>query len=224
MEEALNILHTVCTAGYLYLPDIYEDGIATLAYPIRAAGGDDIVGVLTCPGSPSASRNRRPMACCSSWRKSPTNSATYRSQTSSDASASPPELDVASETVLRTSMELGGNAPFVIFEDAGIDAAVTGAMLARLRNMGEACTAANRFIVHEPIADEFAEKFAGKMKEMTTARGTESDSKLGPLIDAKSHDSVRELVMDAVASGAKAVVGGAPIEGLLPAHRPSGGP
>ena len=80
----------------------------------------------------------------------------------------------ASETVLRTSMELGGNAPFVVFEDADVDAAVDGAMLAKLRNMGEACTAANRFIVHESVADEFAEKFAAKMGDMTTARGTEA--------------------------------------------------
>jgi succinate-semialdehyde dehydrogenase/glutarate-semialdehyde dehydrogenase len=122
-------------------------------------------------------------------------------------------LSDASETVLRTSMELGGNAPFVVFEDADIDAAVAGAMLAKLRNMGEACTAANRFIVHESVADEFAEKFAAKMKEMTTARGTEPESKVGPLIDAKSRDKVHELVTDALSSGATAVVGGAPVEG-----------
>src|SRR6476659_4411664 len=119
----------------------------------------------------------------------------------------------ASETVLRTSMELGGNAPFVVFGDADIDAAVAGAMLAKLRNMGEACTAANRFIVHESVADEFAEKFAAKMAGMTTARGTEPESKVGPLIDAKSRDKVHELVSDAVASGAKAVLGGAPVDG-----------
>jgi succinate-semialdehyde dehydrogenase/glutarate-semialdehyde dehydrogenase len=122
-------------------------------------------------------------------------------------------LSDASETVLRTSMELGGNAPFVVFEDADIDAAVAGAMLAKLRNMGEACTAANRFIVHESVAEEFAEKFAAKMKEMTTARGTEPDSKVGPLIDAKSRDKVHELVTDAVASGAVAIVGGGPVDG-----------
>src|SRR6476661_5142321 len=122
-------------------------------------------------------------------------------------------LSDASETVLRTSMELGGNAPFVVFEDADVDAAVAGAMLAKLRNMGEACTVANRFIVHESVADEFAEKFAAKMKDMTTARGTEPESKVGPLIDAKSRDKVHELVTDAVSSGATAVVGGAPVDG-----------
>ncbi len=110
-------------------------------------------------------------------------------------------------------MELGGNAPFVVFEDADIDAAVAGAMLAKLRNMGEACTAANRFIVHESVADEFAEKFAAKMADMTTARGTEPQSKVGPLIDAKSRDKVHELVTDAVASGAVAVAGGGPVDG-----------
>ncbi|MBG6185507.1 succinate-semialdehyde dehydrogenase/glutarate-semialdehyde dehydrogenase [Arthrobacter sp. CAN_A214] len=119
----------------------------------------------------------------------------------------------ASETVLRTSMELGGNAPFVVFEDADIDAAVDGAMLAKLRNMGEACTAANRFIVHESVADEFATKFAARMAKMTTARGTEETSKVGPLIDAKSRDKVHELVTDAVSAGATALLGGAPEEG-----------
>ena len=119
----------------------------------------------------------------------------------------------ASENVLRTSMELGGNAPFVVFEDADLDAAVTGAMLAKLRNMGEACTAANRFIVHESVAEEFAQKFATKMKDMTAARGTEPESKVGPLIDATSREKVHELVTDAVAAGAKAVVGGSPVDG-----------
>lgn len=119
----------------------------------------------------------------------------------------------ASGTVLRTSMELGGNAPFVVFEDADIDAAVAGGMLAKLRNMGEACTAANRFIVHESVAAEFSEKFAAKMKTMSTARGTDPESKVGPMIDAKSRDKVHELVLDAVAAGAKAVLGGGPVEG-----------
>ena len=119
----------------------------------------------------------------------------------------------ASENVLRTSMELGGNAPFVVFEDADLDAAVTGAMLAKLRNMGEACTAANRFIVHESVAEEFAQKFATKMKDMTTARGTEPESKVGPLIDAASREKVHELVTDAVTAGARAVVGGSPVDG-----------
>jgi succinate-semialdehyde dehydrogenase/glutarate-semialdehyde dehydrogenase len=122
-------------------------------------------------------------------------------------------LSDASEMVLRTSMELGGNAPFVVFQDADLDAAVNAAMIAKLRNMGEACTAANRFIVHESIADEFAEKFAARMTEMTPGRGTEDSSKIGPLIDAKSRDKVDALVQDAVGSGAVAVVGGAAVDG-----------
>ncbi len=122
-------------------------------------------------------------------------------------------LSDASEMVLRTSMELGGNAPFVVFEDADLEAAVNGAMIAKLRNMGEACTAANRFIVHESIADEFAGKFAARMAEMTPGRGTEDSSKIGPLIDAKSRNKVDDLVQDAVSSGAVAVVGGAAVDG-----------
>ncbi|KPN17786.1 MULTISPECIES: NAD-dependent succinate-semialdehyde dehydrogenase [Arthrobacter] len=119
----------------------------------------------------------------------------------------------AADKVLRTSMELGGNAPFLVFEDADIDKAVEGAMAAKLRNMGEACTAANRFIVHEDIADEFSEKFAAKVSAMTTARGTEDESKIGPLIDAKSRDKVHSLVEDAIDAGATAVVGGSPVDG-----------
>ncbi|WP_427016703.1 NAD-dependent succinate-semialdehyde dehydrogenase [Pseudarthrobacter sp. P1] len=119
----------------------------------------------------------------------------------------------ASTNVLRTSMELGGNAPFLVFEDADMDAAVEGAMAAKLRNMGEACTAANRFIVHESVADEFAEKFAAKMAAMTTGRGTEPSTKVGPLIDAKSRAKVHSLVADALADGATAVTGGAPVDG-----------
>ncbi|MFJ6537144.1 NAD-dependent succinate-semialdehyde dehydrogenase [Paenarthrobacter sp. NPDC091711] len=119
----------------------------------------------------------------------------------------------ASETVLRTSMELGGNAPFVVFDDADIDAAVDGAMFAKLRNMGEACTAANRFIVQESIADEFTEKFAARMASLTTARGTEPGSQIGPMIDAKSRDKIHSLVTQAVSAGATAVSGGAPVDG-----------
>jgi succinate-semialdehyde dehydrogenase / glutarate-semialdehyde dehydrogenase len=83
-------------------------------------------------------------------------------------------------------MELGGNAPFLVFEDADLDKAVDGAMLAKLRNMGEACTAANRFIVHESVAADFSAKFAAKMASLKVARGTEEGSNVGPLIDEKS--------------------------------------
>jgi succinate-semialdehyde dehydrogenase/glutarate-semialdehyde dehydrogenase len=122
-------------------------------------------------------------------------------------------LAAASKNVLRTSMELGGNAPFLVFEDADLDAAVDGAMLAKLRNMGEACTAANRFIVHESVADRFAAALAERMEGMTTARGTEDESKLGPLIDQKSRDKVHELVTAAVGGGAETVTGGSPVTG-----------
>jgi succinate-semialdehyde dehydrogenase/glutarate-semialdehyde dehydrogenase len=94
-----------------------------------------------------------------------------------------------------------------------LDAAVAGAMLAKLRNMGEACTAANRFIMHESVAAEFAEKLSAKMKEIVIARGTEPESRMGPLIDEKSRNKVHELVSHAVASGAKVVLGGFPMEG-----------
>jgi succinate-semialdehyde dehydrogenase/glutarate-semialdehyde dehydrogenase len=122
-------------------------------------------------------------------------------------------LSEASENVLRTSMELGGNAPFLVFEDADVDSAVTGAMLAKMRNMGEACTAANRFIVHESVEAEFAEKFAGRMSEIVTGRGTEDATTAGPLIDQKSRAKVDELVTDAVARGAVVMTGGAPVDG-----------
>lgn len=122
-------------------------------------------------------------------------------------------LSDAAETVLRTSMELGGNAPFIVFDDADLDAAVNGAMLAKLRNMGQACTAANRFIVHQSVAEEFSRKFAEKMSVMTTARGTEPESTVGPLIDSESRDKVHELVSDAIFAGATVVLGGAPADG-----------
>jgi succinate-semialdehyde dehydrogenase/glutarate-semialdehyde dehydrogenase len=119
----------------------------------------------------------------------------------------------ASETVLRTSMELGGNAPFVVFEDADLDKAVEGALAAKMRNMGEACTAANRFIVQDTISEAFAEKFAARIAELTPARGTEEHSKVGPLIDGKARDGVHELVTDAISHGATAVTGGAFVDG-----------
>lgn len=119
----------------------------------------------------------------------------------------------ASKNVLRTSMELGGNAPFLVFEDADLDAAVEGAMAAKMRNMGEACTAANRFLVQESVAEEFAAKFAAKMGALTTGRGTEASTNVGPLIDSKSREKVNSLVQDAISDGATAVVGGAAVDG-----------
>ncbi|MGO1182839.1 MAG: NAD-dependent succinate-semialdehyde dehydrogenase [Micrococcaceae bacterium] len=119
----------------------------------------------------------------------------------------------AAENVLRTSMELGGNAPFLVFEDADLDAAVQGAMAAKMRNMGEACTAANRFLVHESVAEEFTQKFADAMKTLKPLRGTEPESTVGPIIDSGARDDVHALVTEAVDAGADLVTGGAPVEG-----------
>jgi succinate-semialdehyde dehydrogenase/glutarate-semialdehyde dehydrogenase len=120
-------------------------------------------------------------------------------------------VEQSAEQLLRVSMELGGNAPFLVFEDADMDAAVAGAMVAKLRNMGEACTAANRFLVHESVADEFASRFAAKMAGMTLGRGTQDDVTTGPLIDADAQAGVAGLVEDAKSKGAKVVCGGATV-------------
>ncbi|MGN6404856.1 NAD-dependent succinate-semialdehyde dehydrogenase [Sinomonas sp.] len=119
----------------------------------------------------------------------------------------------AAQNVLRTSMELGGNAPFIVCEDADLDKAVEGAMAAKMRNMGEACTAANRFLVQESVADEFTRKFSEAMAALKPGRGTEADSKVGPLIDGGARKDVHALVTEAVQSGARVATGGAPIEG-----------
>jgi len=99
-------------------------------------------------------------------------------------------------------MELGGNAPFLVFEDADLDAAIDGAMLAKMRNIGEACTAANRFHVAESVADEFTEKLAAKLAVMPVGRGTEDGVQVGPLVDETSRDKVAELVQRAHAEEA----------------------
>ena len=114
----------------------------------------------------------------------------------------------AAENVLKVSMELGGNAPFLIFDDADVDDAVEGAMIAKMRNVGEACTSANRFHVAEGIAAEFAEKLGERMGGLKLGRGTEDGVDVGPLIDSNQRDKVAELVTDAVDKGAKCVVGG----------------
>ncbi len=113
----------------------------------------------------------------------------------------------ASDQLLRVSMELGGNAPFLIFEDADMDAAVEGAMLAKMRNIGEACTAANRFHVAEPVAGAFAEKLAQRMGALRVGRGTDDGVQVGPLINDAAREKVIELVGDALDRGARAVVG-----------------
>src|ERR1700744_4809709 len=117
-------------------------------------------------------------------------------------------MEQASENLLRLSMELGGNAPFIVFDDADVDAAVQGAMIAKMRNIGEACTSANRFHVADKVADQFAEKLAEKMGAMKVGRGTEEGVEVGPLIDDSQRGKVAELVEDAIGRGAKSVVGG----------------
>jgi len=117
-------------------------------------------------------------------------------------------LHEAADNVVRPAMELGGNAPFLVFEDADIDAAVEGAMIAKMRNMGEACTSANRFYVHEKVHDAFVEKFAAKMRALKVGNGLEDGVAVGPLVNADTRDKVADLVADAVGKGARAVCGG----------------
>ncbi|MGE2688563.1 NAD-dependent succinate-semialdehyde dehydrogenase [Mycolicibacterium pulveris] len=114
----------------------------------------------------------------------------------------------SADKLLRTSMELGGNAPFLVFDDADVDAAVDGAILAKMRNGGEACTAANRFHVANSVREEFTEKLIKRMSEFTLGKGLDESSKLGPLINAKQVATVQDLVSDAVARGATVAVGG----------------
>jgi succinate-semialdehyde dehydrogenase / glutarate-semialdehyde dehydrogenase len=130
-------------------------------------------------------------------------------------------IEQSAEQVLRVSMELGGNAPFLVFDDADVDDVVEGAMIAKMRNIGEACTAANRFHVHEGLADEFAEKLAKKMGEMKVGRGTEEDVKVGPLIDGDQRDKVAELVADAASQGADVLTGGEAIDGAGYFYKPT---
>jgi succinate-semialdehyde dehydrogenase/glutarate-semialdehyde dehydrogenase len=118
-------------------------------------------------------------------------------------------LKEAADNVLKPAMELGGNAPFIVFEDADIDAAIEGAMVAKMRNMGEACTAANRFYVHEKVHDEFARKLTGRMKALKMGNGLEEGVALGPLVNKDGLDKVVALVEDAVKKGAKVLTGGA---------------
>ena len=122
-------------------------------------------------------------------------------------------LAQAAPGVLRTSMELGGNAPFVVFEDADLDAAVQGAMLAKFRNIGQACTAANRFIVHRSLAEEFARRVTEEVSALGVGRGTEDGVSIGPLIDGDAVDKAVSLVEDAVERGAKVTTGGSRIDG-----------
>jgi succinate-semialdehyde dehydrogenase/glutarate-semialdehyde dehydrogenase len=122
-------------------------------------------------------------------------------------------IEQSADQILKVSMELGGNAPFLVFEDADLDAAVEGAVIAKMRNIGEACTAANRFHVAAPVAQEFAEKLAEKLGSMKVGRGTEEGAEVGPLINQDQRDIVTELVDDARGKGAKVLCGGSAIDG-----------
>ena len=119
----------------------------------------------------------------------------------------------AADNVLNVSMELGGNAPFLIFDDADLDAAVEGAMIAKMRNIGEACTSANRFHVANSVAGDFATRLADRMGSLKIGRGAEEGVDVGPLIDEDQRSKVAELVDDAVGKGATAVVGGSALDG-----------
>jgi succinate-semialdehyde dehydrogenase / glutarate-semialdehyde dehydrogenase len=122
-------------------------------------------------------------------------------------------IEQSAEQILRVSMELGGNAPFLVFEDADLDAAVEGALTAKMRNVGEACTAANRFHVHESVAEEFARRLAERMGALSVGRGTEPGTDVGPLIDDRQRAIVSELVGDAAERGARVLTGGHALEG-----------
>ncbi|MDQ0079073.1 NAD-dependent succinate-semialdehyde dehydrogenase [Arthrobacter oryzae] len=122
-------------------------------------------------------------------------------------------LRQAADNVMRSSMELGGNAPFIVLADADIEKAVDGAMKAKMRNMGEACTAANRFFVHRSVVGEFSEKFAKKISELRVGNGALEGTEVGPLIEQKGLDKVESLVADAVSKGARLLTGGSRPEG-----------
>jgi succinate-semialdehyde dehydrogenase / glutarate-semialdehyde dehydrogenase len=130
-------------------------------------------------------------------------------------------MEQASEQLLRVSMELGGNAPFVVFEDADLDAALDGAMIAKMRNVGEACTAANRFHVHESLAQPFASGLAERMSRLKIGRGSEDGVEVGPLIDEDQLSKVAELVDDAVQRGARVLCGGERVEGRGHFYKPT---
>ena len=122
-------------------------------------------------------------------------------------------VEQSAQGLLRVSMELGGNAPFLVFGDADLDKAVDGAMLAKMRNIGEACTAANRFLVHESVAAEFSSRLTDRMAALKVGRGTDQGVDVGPLIDGTQRDKVAELVQDAVDHGGTVLTGGSAVKG-----------
>lgn len=175
----------------LYLMQVFQD-----------AGVPD--GVVNCVVSSSSSAVSAPILADPRLRK-----LTFTGSTEVGRML----LEQAAGSVLRTSMELGGNAPFVVLSDANVDDAVAGAMVAKFRNNGEACTAANRFFVHTDLYDEFEAKLVEAVRTIVVGPGIQDGTTLGPLIDDKSVDKVAELVDDALAKGAQALIGGARVEG-----------
>jgi succinate-semialdehyde dehydrogenase / glutarate-semialdehyde dehydrogenase len=173
-----------------------------LAALLREAGLPD--GVLSVLPSTSASRIVGPALNDPRIRKMSFTGSTEVGRTLVEQCA--PNLQ-------RMSMELGGNAPFLVFEDAGMDAAVQGAVTAKMRNNGESCVAANRFHVHSSIAGEFVRRLSEEMASMKVGHGTEDGVRVGPLINADQRDKVSELVEDALARGAHAMTGAKPWEG-----------
>ena len=161
-------------------------------------------GVLNVITSSSASRVMDPLVADPRSRKLSFTGSTSVGRRLAENSA---------RGLMRVSMELGGNAPFLVFEDADIDAAVEGGILAKLRNGGEACTAANRFYVHEAIAEEFANRFAAHVGAMRVGPGIESGSQVGPLIDSVQRDKVHQLVTEARDRGSVPLIGGRPVDG-----------
>ncbi|MGP9722462.1 NAD-dependent succinate-semialdehyde dehydrogenase [Corynebacterium sp. AOP40-9SA-29] len=159
-------------------------------------------GVLNVVSSASASQISAPLMADSRLRK-----VSFTGSTPVGVTL----LKAAADNVLRTSMELGGNAPVIVFDDADIDAAVDGALAAKTRNGGEACTAGNRILVHESIAEEFTEKFAGKMTALSVGNGMDDGTDIGPMVEPKAVTNLESLVSDAVAHGARAITGDAPI-------------
>src|SRR5581483_6295885 len=122
-------------------------------------------------------------------------------------------LRQAADRIVNASMELGGNDPFLVLDDADLDAAVEGAMLAKMRNGGQACTAANRFLVAEPVAEEFAAKLAARMGELRLGPGTDEQTQIGPMINRRAVDGIADKVNRTLDAGAKAVLGGEPVDG-----------
>ncbi len=168
-------------------------------------------------GFPAGTVNVTPAADSGAWFEAATDhTATRMISFTGSTEVGRGLLEVASKRVLKSVMELGGNAPFIVFEDADIDAAVEGAMLAKMRHSAETCTAANRFFVHADVMDEFSEAFGAAMAATVVGNGRDEGVGCGPLIDAAALDRVDQLVRDAVANGAEVVTGGERLEG--PGH------